>query len=80
MMRFRKLFIVLLAVVMALSMVVPAAAVSTEDGLANTAAWLQKQSPKPTVSSIGGEWAVMGLARWNGDVPQSWFDIYYANA
>ena len=80
MMRFRKIFIVLLAAVMAVSMVVPAAAVSTEDGLANTAAWLQKQSPKPTVSSIGGEWAVMGLARWNGDVPQSWFDTYYTNA
>ena len=80
MMRFRKLFIVLLAAVMALSMAVPATAVSEKDALTDTAAWLQKQNPKPTVSSIGGEWAVLGLARSDADVPQSWFDIYYANA
>ena len=80
MMRFRKILIVLLAVVMALSMAVPAAAVSEQDALTATAVWLQKQNPKPTVSSIGGEWAVMGLARSDADVPQRWLDTYYANA
>lgn len=80
MMRFRKILIVLLAVVMALSVAVPAAAVSEQDAMTATAAWLQKQNPKPTVSSIGGEWAVMGLARSEADVPQNWFDTYYANA
>ena len=80
MMRFRKSLIVLLAAVMALSMALPAAAVSQEDALTATAVWLQKQNPKPTVSSVGGEWAVMGLARWNGEVSQNWFDTYYTNA
>ena len=80
MMHFRKFFIVLLAVVMAFSMATTAAALSQEDALTATAGWLQKQNPKPTVSTIGGEWAVMGLARSDADVPKSWFDTYYANA
>lgn len=80
MIHFRKFFIVLLAVVMAFSMATTAAALSQEDALTATAGWLQKQNPKPTVSTIGGEWAVMGLARSDADVPKSWFDTYYANA
>lgn len=80
MMHFRKFFIVLLAVVMAFSMATTASALSQEDALTATAGWLQKQNPKPTVSTIGGEWAVMGLARSDADVPKSWFDTYYANA
>lgn len=33
----------------------------------------------PTVASIGGEWAVIGLARWGGEVPEQWFECYYNN-
>jgi len=31
------------------------------------------------VASIGGEWAVIGLARSGYDVPDSWFEAYYNN-
>ena len=33
----------------------------------------------PEVSSIGGEWAVLGLARSGYSVPKDYFDNYYAN-
>ena len=34
--------------------------------------------PAPQVGSIGGEWAVLGLARSNAPLPQSYWDTYYA--
>ena len=34
--------------------------------------------PKPQVGSIGGEWAVIGLARSGYAVPQTYWDTYYA--
>lgn len=33
----------------------------------------------PTVASIGGEWAVIGLARGDADIPDSYFEKYYEN-
>ena len=78
-MRFRKLFAFLLAALMAVSLAVPAAAAKASDALNDTAAWLKKNIPNPTVSSVGGEWAVLGLARSGLDVPSSWYDTYYDN-
>lgn len=34
--------------------------------------------PEPVYGSVGGEWVALGLARWEGTVPQEWFDEYYA--
>ena len=34
--------------------------------------------PYPQVGSIGGEWAIIGLARSGYDVPQEYWDNYYA--
>lgn len=45
----------------------------------DVAAVLLKTVPSPQVGPIGGEWAVLGLARSGYDVPQSYFDSYYAN-
>ena len=42
-----------------------------------TAAYVLKTITAPEVSSIGGEWAVIGLARSGYDVPQSYYDAYY---
>lgn len=75
----RKVYAFLLAVLMACSLAVPAAAASITDALSDTAAWLQKNVPSPTVGSIGGEWAVIGLARSDADVPQKLYDTYYSN-
>lgn len=78
-MRFRKLFAFLMAVMMVCAMVIPASAATAPDALTDTAKWLQKNVPSPTVSSIGGEWAVIGLCRSEVNVPQKWYDTYYNN-
>ena len=46
--------------------------------LVETAAYLLASVPDPGVSSIGGEWAVIGLAR-NGSLPADWASTYYTN-
>ncbi len=46
--------------------------------LAQTAAYLSASVPDPEVSSIGGEWAVIGLAR-NGGLPADYAASYYSN-
>ena len=43
-----------------------------------TASYLLSAVPTPEHLSIGGEWAVFGLARSGRAVPNSWFDGYYA--
>lgn len=42
-----------------------------------TAAYVQKTVTAPTVGSIGGDWAVLALARSGCEVPQSYYDNYY---
>ena len=43
-----------------------------------TAYSVVKSVPAPQVGSIGGEWAVIGLARLGADVPEGYFDDYYS--
>lgn len=50
-----------------------------ESYINETAALLQKTVSNPVVSSIGGEWTVMSLARSGIDVPQSYYTKYYSN-
>jgi len=59
-----------MTVLLAISMVLPA---SAADPLIDTADWLLKNVPAPTMASIGGEWAVIGLTRLDMDVPQKWY-------
>ena len=40
----------------------------------STAMYLYEQTPNPTVSSVGGEWAVIGIAASGADVPGEYFD------
>lgn len=42
------------------------------------AAYMLRTVQAPRVGSVGGEWAVIGLARSGYDVPQSYWDNYYA--
>jgi hypothetical protein len=46
--------------------------------LDSTSAYIKNQITEPTVSSIGGEWAVMALAR-NGNEDALWYNTYYKN-
>lgn len=46
----------------------------------NTAKYVYNAVQNPTVSSIGGEWAVIGLARSGADIPSEYYEKYYNNA
>lgn len=51
--------------------------VPTTSQVEKTAVMLLQRSAEPVFGSVGGEWMALGLARWEGVVPQSWFDRYY---
>lgn len=51
--------------------------VAIEAGISDTAAYLCKTVPHPQVGSVGGEWAVLGLARSGYRVPDSYYQSYY---
>ena len=48
----------------------------TDEGLTQTAQWLMEQIPDPAYGSVGGEWAVFGLARSDVAVPKEYFEKY----
>ena len=57
------------------------AAVSKEtlnDAVQDTAEYMYRTVQDPQVGSIGGEWAVLGLARSGYDVLDSYYQDYYA--
>ena len=70
----------LLAVTLLLSMQTTAfAAISQrelETAVEQSAAYMLNAVKNPQVGSIGGEWAVIGLARSGYDVPQAYYDSY----
>jgi len=51
--------------------------ISTKIGA--TAQYLMNKVSSPTISSVGGEWTIIGLGRSNMNVPQSYYDKYEAN-
>lgn len=71
----------MLIVAMLMSLSVTAmAAVSEErlsEAIGDTAEYLCKTIKNPQVGSIGGEWAVLGLARSGCDVPREYYQNYY---
>ena len=48
------------------------------DAVTGTAAFIYASTPSPQVGSIGGEWAVLGLARSGYSVPEKYYQDYYA--
>lgn len=71
----------LLAVILMLSLCVPAMAVTEKDitaAVTKSAEFMLSAVKTPQVGSIGGEWAVIGLARSGYAVPQEYWDAYYA--
>ena len=49
------------------------------DTIESVGKYLYETVKAPTVSSIGGEWTVTGLARSNIDIPKEYFENYYKN-
>ena len=80
--RWRRPVSLALAWVLALSLSTGAwAAVSDErlaDAGTDTAAYMYRTVKDPQVGSIGGEWAVLGLARSGYEVPEEYYQKYYA--
>ena len=63
-----------------LSLSVPAFAAETDltAAVQGSAKYMLNTVREPQVGSVGGEWAVIGLARSGYDVPQKYWDDYYA--
>ena len=76
----RKLAALILVLSVLFSLAVPTlAASSVQTEIQGSAAYMVSAVKAPEVSSIGGEWAVLGLARSGYSVPKDYFDNYYAN-
>ena len=72
---------ILLTVILALGLAFPTLAAGNEElrtNVAGTAAYMYKTVANPQVGSIGGEWAVLGLARSGYTVPVTYYQSYYA--
>jgi hypothetical protein len=52
---------------------------SVDQAIAETANFLLDSVKDPQVASVGGEWAVIGLARSGANVPQEWCGAYEKN-
>ena len=77
-MRIRRVLALCLALILCLSLMIPAGAASVSDALQDTANYLQKTTPNPQVGSIGGEWAVLGLARGGYTVPSGYYNNVFS--
>lgn len=75
----RKILSVFLAALLLLSLCACGEKANTEFDLDKTAAYLVSNTPSPVTGSMGGEWLVFGLARYGYQVPEGYFDAYYAN-
>ena len=75
----RKFAALILAFSVLFSLAVPTlAASSVQTEMQGSAAYMVSAVKAPEVSSIGGEWAVIGLARSGYSVPANYYDDYYA--
>jgi nuclear transport factor 2 (NTF2) superfamily protein len=74
----RKTCSVLIALLFVLALPVYAVSRAELDGAINdTAGYVLRTVSDPQAGSVGGEWAVLGLARSGYDVPDSYFENYY---
>ncbi len=77
--RFCAVLLAVMTFLLALPGVCRAAQTETDWLLADTARCVLQMSPEPSVGSVGGEWAVLGLARSGEKVPPGTFERYYEN-
>jgi hypothetical protein len=77
----RKALSVLLILLMTMGIAIPAIAAdktTLQSNIDGTAAYMYKNVAVPEVGSVGGEWAIIGLARSGYDVPDTYYQNYYA--
>ena len=76
----RKLISIALIVVMLIGLAAPVGAASRSEldaAVSGAAAYVLRTVRSPEVGAVGGEWAVIGLARSGHSVPDAWFDRYH---
>lgn len=81
--KLKRIVSVLLTMVLVSGCLVPTFAAdqtALEKRMELTAAYLQKTVKKPQISSVGGEWTIIGLARSSADVSDTYFKDYYETA
>ena len=77
--RIKRISAWILTLAILLTLTVPAlAASSVQNEVQGSAAYMVSAVKSPEVGSIGGEWAVIGLARSGYTVPTNYYDDYYA--
>jgi hypothetical protein len=77
----KRLFMLALVLVLTLELSAPAMAVdrtTLQSNVTGAATYMYKTVTNPQVGSIGGEWAVIGLARSGCDIPDTYYQDYYA--
>ena len=78
--RIKRISAWILTLAILLTLTVPTfAASSVQSEVQSSVAFMLSSVKSPEVGSIGGEWAVLGLARSGYSVPTDYFDTYYAN-
>lgn len=76
----RKLFLSLLCFVLAFSSVNAFASKEVNgEIIEHTKNYIYETVKEPNVGAIGGEWAILGLARSEADIPREYFEKYYEN-
>ncbi len=76
----KKITSIFLALIMSLGFSTASFATEeTEKILTDTASYIYKSVSNPQVSSIGGEWAIIGLARSGVEIPDEYYQNYYKN-
>ena len=79
----KKRFLALLLVIALALTLAPCAFATVSSSTINsavtgTAKYVYTTTPSPQVGSVGGEWAVLGLARSGYSVPEKYYQDYYA--
>ena len=76
--RIKRISAWILTLAILLTLTVPAlAASSVQNEVQGSAAYMVSAVKAPEVGSIGGEWAIIGLARSGYSVPADYYDEYY---
>ena len=77
--RIKRISAWILTLAILLTLTVPALAASgVQNEVQGSAAYMVSAVKSPEVGSIGGEWAIIGLARFGYTVPANYYDDYYA--
>ncbi len=74
----------IISVFIILSMLIPITVFSEERSyvdniLTKTARYIYETVENPQFGTTGGEWAVLGLARSNAEIPEEYYQLYYNN-